>query len=77
MKTQLQIEDFRLQIVKAHSRGLLTQSDLGFKICNLQSKICNGFYLCNLTSAIARSATMNLVPDVKPFRLTESVKAAG
>ena len=39
---------------------------LGFHLCNLTSDLCNGRLQYNL-----------LVPDVKPFRLTESVKAAG
>ena len=33
-------------------------------------------YLCNLTSDLC-NVYNGLVPDVKPFRLTESVKAAG
>ncbi len=35
-----------------------------------------GSYLCNLTSDLC-NVYNGLVPDVKPFRLTESVKAAG
>jgi hypothetical protein len=38
----------------------------GFHLFNLTSDICNGPLRYN-----------GLVPDLKPFRLTESVKAAG
>jgi len=42
----------------------LEPSGLGFLyLCNLTSYLCNGYN--------------GLVPEAKPFRLTESVKAAG
>ncbi len=38
-----------------------------------------GLHLCHLTSDLRNGPLRynGLVPDVKPFRLTESVKAAG
>jgi hypothetical protein len=44
---------------------------LGFHLRNPTSDLCN-------PTAMARPLRYNgLVPDAKPFRLTESVKAAG
>ena len=64
--------EVRGQIAEVKTLGV------AFHLCNLTSDLCNvpGFHLCNLTSDLC-NVYNGLVPDVKPFRLTESVKAAG
>jgi hypothetical protein len=52
----------------------------GFHLCNLTSDLCNGPLWFSPLQSDRNGAPLRyngLVPDAKPFRLTESVKAAG
>jgi hypothetical protein len=54
-------------------QGTKVRAEVRSKIAEVKTE---GSYLCNLTSDLCNGYN-GLVPDVKPFRLTESVKAAG
>jgi hypothetical protein len=54
-------------------QGIKVRSAVRSEIAEVKTE---GSDLCNLTSDLC-NVYNGLVPDLKPFRLTESVKAAG
>ncbi len=54
----------------------MSKVEVGGQTAEVRPSGLGSLYLGNLTSDL-RNGYNGLVPDVRPFRLTESVKAAG